>query len=130
MRYENLQQLDARIESIIEKKVKCYKSDWEKYDRPSYEKFKKEKDGRAVLIARECGTWFFTEKEAIESEEVRLILKTYNDPVYSPDSNDYYIINISNYQIVKINPRKREAFINDLIEKAKIEKEEAEPFYL
>lgn len=118
------------LKASLKKKVKHYKSDWEKYYRPTYEKFKKEKDGRAVLIARDCGTWFFTEKSLKEEEELQIIFNHYNDPINSPDTNDYYLINISNYQIVKMNLKNRESFINDLIEKAKAEKEEAEPFYL
>lgn len=80
MKYNTIDLLDSKIESIIKHRVKHYYSDWKNYDRVKYMRLKgseNKKDKYMILLARTCGTYLFSGEE----------LETYK---FSYDCIDYY----------------------------------------
>ena len=109
-RYENINDLDARIERIIKRKVKHYYTDWKNYDRPKYMDLKgsqRRDDKKIILIARECGTYLYTLEEIKNYSFAATVYEYY----YTQEPGDYYFINLERLSIEKINP---ETYIKDL----------------
>jgi len=103
MKYKTQDDLDARIERIIKKKVESYYTDWKNYDRPKYMKLKgstDRKDKTAILIARKCGTYLLTLEDIKTSPFAATVYEYY----HTQEPADYYIINLDRLTIEKIDP--------------------------
>lgn len=88
-RYKTIDDLHAYIERQARQTIKLYYSDWKNYDRPKL----MDATGKrttAYIIFRECGSYFFTEKRAKESETARAILEYYT----TDKSAKYYKIDL------------------------------------
>ena len=99
MRYNTIDQLDARIESIVKRNVKHYYTDWKNYDRPKYMRLKGSDrwiDKGLILIVRECGTYLYTLEEVAINEFARTVCSYYGENAlyYSIDLN---MLTINNY---------------------------------
>lgn len=103
MKYNNINELDNRLENIIKRTVKHYLTDWTNYDRPKLESLKASedrKDKKMILIARKCGTYLLT-LEAIENNESTATIYSY---FYQQETGDYYFIDLEALEVKKINP--------------------------
>lgn len=103
MKFENIDLLDKKIESIIDFRVKSYYSDWKKYDRLKYMVKKGSEDmqeKKLVLIARTAGTYLFSEKE-LENYDFALTCLDYyfNQERYS---SWFYYIDIDSLYFKKL----------------------------
>ena len=104
MKYQNINELDKRIEKIISATVKHYYTDWKNYDRPKYMKFKGSADTAdkdLILIARECGTYLIRTEDIKTGNEWAKALVEY---FQTQESADYYHININKLEVKKIDP--------------------------
>ena len=100
MAYKSIDELDARIESIVRKTVESYYTDWKNYDRPKYMRLKgsKNRDDKIFyLIVRSCGTWIVTKNEYMTSES----MKTVFDYYWDQERSTYYKVNIDRLEIKK-----------------------------
>ena len=105
MKYSNIEELDARIERIIDSNVKNYYTDWKNHDRPKYMKLKgseDRKDKQMILIARECGTYLLTLDQILTNISAACIYEYYQD---NEDAN-YYYINLEDFTVLGIAPEK------------------------
>lgn len=105
MRYQNINDLDARIERIISKTVEAYYTDWKNYDRPKYMKLKgstDRKDKKMVLIARRCGTYLLTLDEIATRRGAAAVYEYYYKQ--EAGSQTYYLIDLDRLEIKKIDP--------------------------
>lgn len=103
MKYKTIDELDARIERIVKKKVISYYSDWKKYDRLKYMCLKgsnDRKDKTAILIARKYGTYLLT----LEDIATRPFAATVYEYYQTQEQGDYYIIDIDRLTINRIDP--------------------------
>lgn len=103
-RFNNINELDQRIENIIKRTVKSYYSDWKNYDRPKYMNLKgsnRRADKKMILIARESGTYLYTFEELKNYNFAATVYEYY----YTQCSNSkYYLIDLDNLSIEKIDP--------------------------
>lgn len=102
-RYKNIDELDARIERIVKKKVESYYTDWKNYDRPKYMRLKSStdrKDKTAVLIVRKCGTYLLT----LDDIATRPFAATVYEYYYAQEPGDYYLIDLDRLTIARIDP--------------------------
>ena len=100
MKYSNINELDARIEKIIRRKVTAYYTDWKNYDRPKYMKYKgssDRQDKKLVLIVRECGTYLLKSEDIRTKESASAIYDYY----HTQESADYYLIDLDRLEIKK-----------------------------
>lgn len=103
MKYKSIDELDARIERIVKRKIESYYTDWKHYDRPKYMKLKGSSDRtdkKAVLIARKCGTYLLTLESIRSSEWARTVYEYYQ----TQERADYYFIDIDRLTVQKIEP--------------------------
>ena len=101
MKYQNIDELDARIERIVKKTVESYYTDWKNYDRPKYMGLKGSSDRhdkKLVLIARRCGTYLLRTADIKPESWSKTLFE------YYMKSEDYYEINLDRLTIVKIDP--------------------------
>lgn len=102
MKYKTITDLDNRIEKIVKRKVQHYYTDWKNYDRPKYMGFKgsKEKEDKLLfLIVRDSGTWLERVWDLYRENWTTAVFEQYTDS----DTSDYYIINLNNKEIYKID---------------------------
>lgn len=104
MRYQTIDELDARIEKIIKSTLQAYYTDWKNYDRPKYMRLKgstDQKDKIAVLIARRCGSYLLTLDEIMNNAVSATIYEYY----YTQEATGttYYLINLDRLEISRIN---------------------------
>lgn len=109
-RFNNINELDQRIENIIKRTVKFYYTDWKNYDRPYYMQLKgstRKQDKKILLIARESGTYLYTLEQLKTYEFAAVVYEHYYTQV---SDSKYYIIDLDRLSIEKIDPeaRKRE----------------------
>ena len=106
MKYNTINELDARIENIIKRNVKYYYTDWKNYDRPKYMKLKGSSrwiDKGLVLIVRDCGTYLFTLEELATRPTAAAIYEYY----YQQETgNHYYTIDLEKLTINHFNPER------------------------
>lgn len=103
MKYKTQDDLDARIERIIKKKVESYYTDWKNYDRPKYMKLKGSTDRHdktMVLIARRYGTYLLT----LDEIATRPFAATVYEYYQTQERADYYLINLDRLTIERIDP--------------------------
>lgn len=103
MKYNTINELDARIERIIKKTVKHYYTDWKNYDRPKYMALKgstDKKDKTAILIVRECGTYLLTN----DSIDYNVSANTLYNYYQTQERADYYMIDLERLTITKYEP--------------------------
>lgn len=103
-KYKTIDELDARIERIIKKKVESYYTDWKNYDRPKYMGLKGSQDRKdkiIILIARKCGTYLLTVDGINNSEWAASVYEYY---FTQSTNNDYYLINLDRLTIESIDP--------------------------
>ena len=114
MYYNNLKELDNRVNQIVHNKVKRFLTDWTNYDWPLFEKAKNSKcatDKELLLIARECGTYLFTVEDLKNADSSAHIL--YNFWYQStPKEVTYYYINLKTFEVRMI--RNKEKFLQDI----------------
>lgn len=102
MKYKTMQELDARIERIIKRKVKFYYTDWKHYDRPKYMGFKGSRireDRHLFLIVRESGTWLERVSDLYKDNWTTAVFEQYTDS----KTSDYYIIDLDRFDIYKLD---------------------------
>ena len=104
MRYKNINELDNRIEKIVDTTIKYYYTDWKHYDRPKYMKFKGSNDAddkKLVLLVSDTGTYLVRVADALTRE-------TWGETLYeyfqTQDHKDYYYIDINKFECRKLNP--------------------------
>lgn len=78
MRKYDINKLDRQVESIITKTVKHYYTDWKNYDRPKYMRLKGSKENSALLIARTCGTYLYSESE-LNTDYAKTVVSYYTN---------------------------------------------------
>lgn len=104
MKYSNINELDKRVEKIIDSTVKHYYTDWKHYDRPKYMKFKgstDKADKEIILIARKCGTYLVRTADIKAGNDWANTLIDY----YSKqEPADFYYINLRTFEAKKIQP--------------------------
>lgn len=101
--YNNINDLDNRIENIIKRTVKHYYTDWKNYDRPKYMALKgsrDRKDKTMILIARECGTYLLTLDDIASRESAAVIYDYYQ----TQERATYYLIDLQTLGIARIDP--------------------------
>ena len=101
--YDNINDLDARIENIIKRTVKSYYTDWKNYDRPKYMGLKgsrDRKDKTLILIARRYGTYLYTLDEIANYTFAATVYDYYQDH----EGSNYYLIDLQTLGIAKIDP--------------------------
>ena len=104
MKYKNIDELDARIERIIDSTVKWYYTDWKNYDRPKYMGFKgsnKTDDKKMILIARESGTYLVRLADIENGDDWANTLYTY---FQDQEHATYYFINLNRLEVKRIIP--------------------------
>lgn len=104
MRYENINELDNRIEKIIKKTVENYYTDWKNYDRPKYMKFKgsQDKDDKQlILLARRYGTYLIKTADIKAGEDWA---NTLYDYYKDQERTTYYYIDIDTCECKQIDP--------------------------
>ena len=104
MRYQDINELDARIEKIIKKKVENYYTDWKNYDRPKYMKYKgssDRSDKTLVLIARTCGTELLKASDIYKKDWATTLFEYYQ--CKCEKGNDYYLIDLDRLEVKKID---------------------------
>ena len=105
MRYPTIDAMDARIESIISRKVKYYYSDWRNIDRPAYMRYKgsnDRRDRRLVLIARESGTYLLRESDVTKGNTNAAYIYDYYNGNGGGTDNDFYMIDLDALTVKKI----------------------------
>jgi len=103
MKYQNINELDARIERIVKKTVESYYTDWKNYDRPKYMGLKGSNDRhdkKLILIARRCGTYLIRTADIKPGSWSHTLFEYYMEQ----ERADYYEINLDRLAIVKIDP--------------------------
>ena len=101
MRYENIDALDKKLESLISRKVKSYYSDWKNYDRPKYMCFKgssDRKDKDFLVLIRRCGTYIIRTCDIFVSDVATTLFEYY----HTQDRSDYYYVNLEKLELKKI----------------------------
>jgi hypothetical protein len=101
MKYQNINELDSRIERIVKHTVKHYYTDWKNYDRPKYMHFKasnQSDDKELILIARECGTYLIKVSDLEDKNSWASTLYNY---FQDQEKADYYRINLNKLTVVK-----------------------------
>lgn len=104
MRYKTIEELDARLESIVRKTVKHYYTDWKNYDRPKYMGFKGSNDRHdkdLILIVRECGTYLIRTEDARTPESWADTLYNY---FQDNEHATYYRMDLNKLTLEKWNP--------------------------
>jgi len=104
-KYNTIDELDARIERIVDSNVKNYYTDWKNYDRPKYMKLKSSndrKDKQIILIARECGTYLLTLDQILTNEAAMTIY----DYFQTNEDANYYHIDLNDLTVLGIVPEK------------------------
>lgn len=101
--YDNIDDLDARIENIVKKTVKSYYTDWKNYDRLKYMCLKgsrDRKDKTMILIVRKYGTYLLTLDDIASRESAATIYEYYQTQEHAT----YYLIDLQSLGIAKIDP--------------------------
>ena len=104
MKYQTIDELDARIEKIVASKVKYYFTDWKNYDRPKYMTFKGSNDAddkKMVLLVRDSGTYIVRTADVLNKDEWANTLYEY---FQTQDKSDYYLIDIKKLTCKRIQP--------------------------
>ena len=104
MKYNTINDLDNRIERIIDSTVKHYYTDWKNYDRPEYMKFKgstDKADKNLILIARECGTYLIRISDIKAGDTWANTLYEY---FQTQEHATYYLIDLNKLEVKKIDP--------------------------
>ena len=87
------------VDHIIDRKVKHYRTDWTKIDRPKFMENIAGKNQPDVLIARECGTYLLDSVAIrIVGTEARSILDYYMN---QESEADFYEVNYDLRQVIK-----------------------------
>lgn len=101
MKYKTIDELDARVERIIDKTVKHYYTDWKNYDRPKYMVMKGSRDRddkKLILIARECGTYLIRQCDVDNHDSWAETLWKY---YHEQERSSFYFIDLDNLTVVK-----------------------------
>ncbi len=104
VRYKRIDDLDAKIERIVGRKVKHYYTDWKNYDRPKYMKFKgsnDKNDKKFLLLTRECGTYIVRTCDIYKNEWATTLFEYYQ----TQEPSDYHYVDLNELKITKIDPR-------------------------
>jgi hypothetical protein len=104
MKYQNINELDRRLEKIIDTTVKHYYTDWKNYDRPKYMSFKGsplKADKKMILIVRACGTYLVRTEDIKNGDKWANTLIEYYQ---TQEHASYYLINLDKLEIKKIDP--------------------------
>ena len=102
MKYNNIQELDARVEKIITDNVKYYYTDWKNYDRIKYMKLKG-LAATALLLVRDSGTYIFN----MDNVKDNVIV----DYFTSQEIGKFYLIDTKKYTVKRIKPEVVKAWI-------------------
>lgn len=104
MKYNNINELDARIENIIKKTVENYYTDWKNYDRPKYMRFKgsaDQDDKKLILLARRYGTYLIKTADIKAGDDWATTLYNYYQ---DQERTTYYYIDLETLECKKIDP--------------------------
>ena len=102
MKFNTIDELDAKVEKTVSNNVKYYFTDWKNYDRPKYMKFKgsnKRTDKRIILSVRDCGTYLYTEDEKNTAGSWGNTLYEY---FHNYESAKHYLIDLEKLTFQKI----------------------------
>ena len=104
MKYKDINEMDLRVEKIIDTTVKHYYTDWKNYDRPKYMSCKgssRQADKELILIARACGTYLVKMADIKAGDDWANTLINY---FQNQEHADYYYLNLRTYEVKKIQP--------------------------
>lgn len=94
----NKKELLSKMENIVKRYVKHYKSDFYDYD---LDTLKSENEKKYIWIVRECGTFLLDINRLKDSEKENSARIIYN---YYLDNNRYYKVDLKKGSIKKYNP--------------------------
>lgn len=103
MKYATETAFIKAVDHIIDRKVKCYRTDWTEIDRSRFMMNIAGKETPDVLVARECGTYLLNSAKILRVwTEAYLLLDYYMN---QEADADFYEIYYDHLQVIKRSPK-------------------------